>query len=473
MIFTEAIFFLFFAAVFVLYWKCPIVSRKWILLIASLLFYVWWDWRFLGVLVIAILATWMAAGLLVGSAGQSRKTSILFVGVGILLGQLGVFKYSGFFIETLCWSGGICVGAMPNQVLTLVLPLGISFFTFQSISYLIDLQANRENRKSFLDVAVYISFFPQLVAGPIVRGHQFFPQLAQLPLKPSNRQLQSGLGVFLVGFLMKAWFADPIGVFTDQVFENFTNLDSKTLWFGTLGFGIQIYFDFAGYSLMAIGSARLLGIDLPRNFDHPYASTSLVEFWRRWHISLSQWFRDYLYIPMGGSRVSELKRSRNLLLTMGLCGLWHGAGWNFIFWGFLHGFGVTVNHIWAKSKASKVIEEPGVEALWVTISWISTQGFVFLAWIPFRASDFEEALLFFAYLFGDLAALSPDSTTLKIPSTLIISALSLELILGVFKKRELSFKWSGRLNGALLGLLVALALFALPDNAREFVYFQF
>ena len=474
MIFTDWIYFVFFAAVFAAHWLARgRETRLTVLLIASTVFYGWWDWRFVFLIGFVILIAW-ACALRAGDRGlsEARRKTAMWVGVGTALGVLGVFKYFGFFVD----SGVAALQALglnaARPTLSILLPVGISFYVFQAISYVVDvwrgdLRAETRLRR----VALYIGFFPQLVAGPIVRAASFFPQMDR-DQRLTRALVWSGVRAFLLGFAYKAGLADNIAPVVDPVFADVNAWSNEALVAATLAFGAQIYFDFAGYSLMAIGVARLFGYYIPENFHWPYASTSITEFWRRWHISLSGWLRDYLYIPLGGNRKGRALTYRNLMITMLLGGLWHGAAWTFVVWGALHGGALAV-HKWLMERLPAM---PGVAAAQSAAGWVAglvlTQVFVLFTWVPFRAESFADTFTVWAAMTGLRA-----ETGLTLPWSvwLIPLAVGLDAVIakagvrrrlgGLFARP--SVYWGGL--GVVTGLLIALY----PLNPAPFVYFQF
>jgi len=332
MIFTSLTFILFFLIVFSIYWQLRGLRLKQaFLLLASVVFYGWWDYRFLLLIVLVIGASYLGAVAL--QRFNNRKTAVVSLVITVLLSVLGLFKYANFLFSSL---QGVMSAAGLNVIhrhFNIELPVGISFFTFHGISYVVDVYRKKIPVQPNLGkVALYILFFPQLIAGPIVRAAYFMPQLDREPAFTSDEIIR-GIKLFLIGFVYKAIIADSIAPYVDDVYSNLRDYGAGDHILATLGFYAQIYFDFAGYSIMAIGISRMLGYRLLRNFDFPYSSLSITEFWRRWHISLSSWLRDYLYIPLGGNRNGQLRQLLNIMITMLLGGLWHGASWNFVIWG--------------------------------------------------------------------------------------------------------------------------------------------
>jgi D-alanyl-lipoteichoic acid acyltransferase DltB (MBOAT superfamily) len=352
--------------------------------------------------------------------------------------------------------------------LNLVLPVGISFYTFQAISYMVDVHRGVIGaRRSFLDVAFYIAFFPQLVAGPIVRASDFIPQM-DTARKWSDVAVRASVALFLVGFFKKACISDNIAPYVDQIFSDPSTYTAHSVIAGVLLYGIQIYCDFSGYSDMAIATAALLGYKFPANFDSPYLSANIQDFWRRWHISLSSWLRDYLYIPLGGNRKGNMRRDVNLMTTMVLGGLWHGASFNFIIWGFLHGLALMVERTWSDMVAKRV--KP-LGAIGIVLGTAITYYWVNLAWIFFRAPNLDEAL-----------AITKTYATFSSAGTQNLPAIVWPFIVGISVFHFISHRFKiGEMLGRVppvgfalaTGSLAALALSFVPLGYRPFIYFQF
>ncbi|MEZ5945443.1 MAG: MBOAT family O-acyltransferase [Hyphomonas sp.] len=472
MIFTQPIFFAFLAITFAAYWllRGRREAQLTVLLIASAIFYGWWNWRFLGLIGLVIVLSWLTA-LQAAKRTPSRRTWLV-AGIAGNLAVLGIFKYAGFFTASFAELLG-AIGLKANvPVLNIILPVGISFYVFQAISYIVDtarddLPAEPRLRR----VALYIAFFPQLVAGPIVRAASFFPQM-EYDKRLTGELLSAGLRAFLLGFAYKAGIADNLAPLVDPVYGDallagdaqISGWSNGALIGATIAFAAQIYFDFAGYSLMAIGVARWFGFFIPKNFDHPYASPDIADFWRRWHISLSSWLRDYLYIPLGGNRGGKLKTYRNLMATMLLGGLWHGAAWTFVVWGALHGAALAVHRALYSKSGHRIGFLPGL---------ILTQLFVLLAWVPFRAESFSDTLEIW-YAFTGLRQGGEGWLHWTVWLVPVLIALDALLGLPAVKRlgrapilREPLVYWGA--VGALTAILLALY----PLEARPFVYFQF
>lgn len=471
MIFSSGVFLVFFTIVFFLYWSLRSQrGRIWLLLIASQVFYGWWDYRFLALMWFAIVICHGAGRLIERGVAPRAVTA---TAVGLMLGVLGVFKYFDFFSESLIGLADMAGVTLSQPTLKILLPIGISFFTFQAISYVVDVRRGViPAERDIVHTGLYISFFPALVAGPIVRASHFLPRLRE-PIVFSSERFLVGMKLFLVGFIYKSVFSDSISPFVDQVYGDLAAYDAHSKVMATIGFYGQIYFDFAGYSMMGIGVARMLGFELVRNFAYPYISTSITEFWRRWHISLSTWLRDYLYIPLGGNRGGEAKRQRNLMITMLLGGLWHGASWNFVAWGAVHGAALSVHKAW--SGATKGIPRPAlVGVAWAVAAWAVTQLFVLLTWVPFRAPDFAATI----DVLGAFVGVDSGGTRAGVPYLMILLPLVVDtFVIGYSSARlQLASKFprlSPGMAAVLLGVVAAVALAGMPLAVKNFIYFQF
>ena len=338
MLFPTLIFLAFFAVVFTVYWSLsnPRHRLLW-LLFASLYFYASWNLWLITLIVFSASVDYTVALVLERVKTPWKRRALLILSITTNLSLLAFFKYVNFFLDTVYTVQGF-FGVTPSRTfLDIVLPLGISFYTFETISYIVDVyQGKVKPVRNPLDYALYIMFFPHLVAGPIVRPRDFLPQIRRKKTWNWDR-MQLGLQLFFLGLFKKAVLADHLAAIVDPIFQTPGAYGSSALWLGVLGYAAQIYCDFSGYSDMAIGLAHMLGFHLPANFNMPYFAANIAEFWRRWHISLSRWLRDYLYIPLGGARKGTVAMCRNLILTMLLGGLWHGASWTFIVWGLYHG----------------------------------------------------------------------------------------------------------------------------------------
>ena len=490
--FPTAIFACFLAFVLGLHWSLPErgALRKWALLAASFVFYAWWSWKFaLLTLASAALNHW-AALLIASTADAKRRRSRLVMAVAANLVLLAFFKYSGFLftqvfhpLAIICCRQFDAIEALldfEDRVLpfveSIVLPIGISFYTFQAIAYVADVASGKMRpAASFLDSANYLAFFPKLCAGPIVRPSDLIPQMETLPSRKTEINTGRAATLVLGGLFKKVvvanWIAQHLAdpVFTDP--ESFGAADALL---GVYGYAIQIYCDFSAYSDIATGCALLLGFSFPDNFRAPYIATSLQDFWRRWHITLSSWLRDYLYIPLGGSRCAKWKIHRNLILTMLLGGLWHGAGWSYILWGAIHGVGQVIERPFNKKRPADAPPTPRAIAF---LRGVITFHVIAFAWIFFRAGAVDAEGL--TTVSGILSALWRwgDPATLLTPVAIVMLPLgfALQVLDGDTPHRV----WSafGRLHPVLQGLVAALLLTIVlglgPAGVAPFIYFQF
>ncbi len=387
MTFVSFSFVAFFVAVMLGLWLAPSRHlRQCVLLLASIWFYASWKPVYLLVLATPILIDYYCAIRIEESADSSIRKFWLAIGVTSNLLLLGYFKYANFFLQNIA----VLWRASPKH-LDIVLPLGISFFTLKSLSYLIDVyRAELRTCRSLWRYALFVCYFPDLIAGPIVRASVFLPQMGR-SLRPSWRRTIVGSHMILLGVTKKLLIADQMAIFVDPVFAAASTYSPLTVWTAVIAYSLQIYCDFSGYSDMAIGVSKIIGIDLPENFNMPYLALSPVDFWRRWHISLSNWLRDYLYFALPARRAKPWDRYRNAIITFLLSGLWHGAGWTFVCWGALHGLALSVSHSWSNRRA-RLGRAPS-KSIGVRLScWLATYVFVCITWVLFRAHSFPAAL---------------------------------------------------------------------------------
>jgi D-alanyl-lipoteichoic acid acyltransferase DltB (MBOAT superfamily) len=475
MLFNSASFLLFLPVVLAGYWLWPDnFGRKLLLVIASCFFYAAWDWRFLSLLGFVVATTFAASWRILYLKGRGARVQslvILWIGIGVQLAVLAFFKYFNFFEDNLVTllSGFGLPSAAP--IVRILLPVGISFYTFHAITLAVDTYRGKvDTRVSLLDVALYIAFFPQLVAGPIVRAMVFLPQLATKRLV-SAEDLFVASQAIITGFLYKVVFADSIAPFVDKVFARPADYSGSLLLAATFGFYCQIYFDFNGYSLIAIGVSRLFGYKLPDNFNFPYAATSLGSFWRRWHISLSSWLRDYLYIPLGGNRLGVAKQMRNLIVTMLLGGIWHGASWNFVIWGAAHGTLLAIERF-RQLRRGTISNEENRSITALAFGWLVTQTIVLLCWIPFRAKTLADSLAVISGIFTWRTVMA--GPPIAIPLALLVLPIFCDT---VFVRLLRSQPRKPLLRPELgFGLLVLCALavgLITKTGLRSFIYFQF
>ena len=438
------------------------------MLIASYVFYSWWDWRFLTLIWTSTLVDFWAGNRIENTASNSRKRSYLLVSVCINLGILAYFKYAGFFVDSFVDVMSSLGFDLSVEPLRIILPVGISFYTFQTMSYSIDIYRNNlKPTKSLLDFALFVGFFPQLVAGPIVRAKDFLQQLSTNKREP----LQMGRATKLIlgGLFKKVVIADLLATeIVDGVFRNPAGSTGLETLIGIYGYALQIYGDFSGYSDIAIGIALLLGFQFSDNFNQPYRALSLQDFWRRWHISLSSWLRDYLYIGLGGNRKGKLKTYRNLLLTMLLGGLWHGAAWTFVAWGLLHGGGLAIER--AIDERTTNNREPGIFGRF--LRGFFTFHLVCAGWVFFRSVDMERSFEVFAALGNSWT--SVPSMNWGIAAVLLIGILMQTCKTGIFDRFWEQFS---TMPAILQGMAIAIVIVGMdllgPDGVAPFIYFQF
>ena len=460
---------LFLPVVVLIYWRLNHKSQNVLLLVASYLFYAAWDWRFLSLLVVSTLTDFVVARRIESTTSSRARKALLTASLGVNLCILGFFKYYGFFVESaldLLERFGL---DLQPTLLSIVLPVGISFYTFQTLSYTIDVYRGRSSAVSgLLTFAVYVSYFPQLVAGPIERAHRLMPQIQ------SRRQItvdsvHSGLALVLVGLFKKVVIADGAALFVEPVFSDIAAQSSLSLLIGVYAFALQIYGDFSGYTDIARGTSRLLGIELTHNFAQPYMSRSITEFWRRWHISLSGWLRDYLYIPLGGNRQGRIATYRNILMTMLLGGLWHGAAWTFVAWGGLHGVALIIHRLFLRGRkpnSSNPLRLADLGKVLITFHLVA------LLWVPFRSESIGQAWDYLAGLLEGRAGLIDSNGAI-----LIVALGVLTVAVDAIQRTLRSRGGFGHLGWAPVGvsyglMIVSVVIFSGGD-AVPFIYFQF
>ncbi len=432
-------------------------ARITILTTASMAFYAWWDPRFVPLLGAMILITWLVVRL----HDMLQRSWILIIGIGLNLAVLGLFKYANFVAENVLNTFGV-----EHQSWSIILPLGISFFTFQQVSYLVDRYRGTAPVYGLLEYAAFVSFFPQLIAGPIVRHNQLISQFSDSPFRDGlAEQVSRGLVLFTLGLIKKVFFADELAPIADAGFDTVAagqGIAFGNSWLASLAYSLQLYFDFSAYSDMAIGLGAMFGLRLPLNFDAPYRALDIRDFWRRWHMTLSSFLRDYVYIPLGGSRGNLTQTYWTVMATMLLCGLWHGAGWTFIAWGALHGAAICVNRTWSHS---------GLQ-LPTPAAWPITMLFVVCGWVLFRADSFAVARTFLIAMSGvggfDVALVDwKDLNYVMVASVCAVvgpTNVTLSQSANLFKRR--------------FAIAVAFGLFLVAlrvgqGRGLEFIYFQF
>jgi D-alanyl-lipoteichoic acid acyltransferase DltB (MBOAT superfamily) len=461
MVFNSAEYLLFLPAVFLAFRLGPASWRIPLLLAASYFFYGWWDYRFLGLIVLSTVVDYLSARRIhAAKRAEVRKRWLAFT-ITANLGILGFFKYWGFFVE----SAGDLLATLgfpvDDVLLGIVLPVGISFYTFQTMSYTIDVyRGHLEAESRFLTFALFVSFFPQLVAGPIERATSLLPQIRGLTGRLGSVEWAPALTLIARGLFRKVVIADGIAPVVNEVFATPDRYGGITLLVGVIAFSLQIYGDFAGYSDIARGSARLFGVDLMQNFRAPYTASGFSDFWRRWHISLSTWLRDYLYVPLGGNRGTRLATARNLMITMLLGGLWHGAGWGFVVWGGLHGLYLVLERV-----VTRFFRTPPRLPSWLVFTVVT------LTWVPFRSPDLSAAVSIWD---GMLRPFDGVQLAFAPVSVAILGLLSILTDRAESSGRMVPLETRpGLVRGLGYGAAVLVAVLYWPLTATPFIYFQF
>jgi len=470
MLFNSIDFAIFLPIVFILYWLVSakkINYRNGILLLASYVFYAWWDWRFLGLIIFSSIVDFMIGKKIETTSHKKNKKQFLLLSVFVNLGALFFFKYFNFFIESFTSVFTLFGSSFSGERLNIILPVGISFYTFQTLSYTIDIYRGKiKATHNYLSFFTFVSFFPQLVAGPIERASNLLPQFSQSKVFESQ-MISKGIKYMIYGFFLKLVVADRAAIYVNAVYNNVENHDGLSFIAATILFAFQIYGDFAGYSLIAIGTAKLFGFDLMTNFRRPYFSSSIGEFWSRWHISLSTWFRDYVYIPLGGNRVSKTRWFINIFITFLLSGIWHGANWTFVIWGALNGAYLVIETFFIKKEKKNAI-----------LNILLTFFLINISWIFFRANSIENALqIIHKILFspGQLYIGEGDDITALIYSLLAISMLLLIEVKKEFFNTLFSLSDNKHEVVRLLtfSVLIFIILYLGVFDNNQFIYFQF
>ena len=476
MLFNSIEFLLFLPIVFVLYWfvfNKDLKHQNLLILVSSYVFYGWWDYRFLSLIVVSTIVDYVI-GLNISTQKSNKNQKILlWCSVLFNLGVLGFFKYYNFFIDSwidLFSSIGYDIKSV--WTLNIILPVGISFYTFQTMSYTIDIYRKQlEPTKDFISFASFVSFFPQLVAGPIERATNLLPQILNKREFKYEQEVQ-GLRLILWGLFKKVVIADSLAPIVNDIFGNYQDFGGGTLWLGAIYFSFQIYCDFSGYSDIAIGTSKLFGFELMSNFKFPYFSRTIGEFWRRWHISLSTWFRDYLYIPLGGSKGGKLKSLRNIFIIFLVSGFWHGANWTFIVWGLFHSILFIPSFVFKNNRrfVGSVIAENSVLPSPKELFQVGTTFLlVTIGWVFFRSETIGDSFNYLNYMFFDF----------KMPDIKLFGIL----IIGIFIVFDYMFRKDERevfainsmiFRNFLYSVLILFIIYSFYNNSMsKFIYFQF
>jgi D-alanyl-lipoteichoic acid acyltransferase DltB (MBOAT superfamily) len=467
LLFDSPVYFVFLLCIVLVYWRLNWRRQNIFLLVASYFFYGWWDWRFLGLMMLSTTLDYFIGQSIADLQDPRRRKQLFILSLTLNFTFLGVFKYFNFFVDSLASTlATLGFHHLPLPLLRVILPPGISFYTFQEVAYIVDVYYGKQQpSRSFIDYGLFVSLFPHLIAGPIQRPGHLLGQV-QKPRAFDPVMFFDGLMLIALGLFRKCVFADNFAVVANAAFDGRLGHHFVATAIGAVAFGFQIYGDFSGYSDLARGSAQLLGFHFVVNFRRPYLAVTLQDFWRRWHISLSTWLRDYLYIPLGGSRKGNVRTYLNLMITMVLGGLWHGANWTFLVWGGLHGTWLAVERFFAEDLRSPIPRALG--------SWASrgiTLAVVALTWIFFRATKVSEA----AQMIGDLAVWHWEpqyAAALAFVAVLGGLVVATDLLMERFDEEYL-FQRTPVFSAAMsAGLIILTAFFGATDSSA-FIYFQF
>jgi alginate O-acetyltransferase complex protein AlgI len=477
MLFNSVEFALFFVAIVTLHFLIPFRWRWALLLVGSYVFYMWWRWEYAFLIATQTGLHFYCGRRIARSEDNSRKRFWLITGLSGGLGLLFFFKYYDFARRSLETAGQAVGADVALPLIDIILPVGISFYTFQALSYTIDVYRGQlKEERHFGRFALFVSFFPQLVAGPIERASNLLVQFRRKTFLDLDR-LSSGLKLMLWGLFKKVVIADRLAIFVNQIYADPTAHSGPTLLLATYFFTFQIYCDFSGYSDIAIGAARILGYDLMQNFRLPYFAKSISEFWERWHISLSTWFRDYLYFPIGGNRVGYYRWCFNIIVVFAISGLWHGANWTFVVWGLLHGSYYLIERT-AGPYAKNLVEALRLPKPLISLAQIAfTFHLVVIAWVFFRASSIHNAFFIVGRILGDLAGpiyLGPSTVTTALGMALILFLVGVQILQArdQISVHFSSTRWPVWLRWPTYATLIfGISIFGISNN--EFIYFQF
>jgi len=482
MLFNSLDFAIFLPIVFVLYWfvaQNNLKLQNALIVISSYVFYGWWDWRFLSLIIFSTLVDYTIGKRLRNEEQQSKRKVLLWSSIIVNLGFLGFFKYYNFFLDNFVDAFSLFGMQINANSLNIILPVGISFYTFQTLSYTIDVYRKKlEPTQDFVAFSAFVCFFPQLVAGPIERATNLLPQFYKKRVFEYHKAVD-GMRQILWGLFKKVVIADNCAEFANQIFDNSADMNGSTLVLGAIFFTFQIYGDFSGYSDIAIGTSRLFGFDLKQNFATPYFSRDIAEFWRRWHISLSTWFRDYLYIPLGGSRGGTWMKVRNTFAIFLVSGFWHGANWTFIIWGALNAIYfipllLTNNN---RKNLGVVAEGQLFPSFRETVAMLRTFMLTVFAWIFFRADNIDHAFNYIGKIFTESIIITPDFSG-KMNALITLCLIVLFLLIEwlgrneQFALKSFGVKWKPIIR-LLLYYCIVFLIFVFSGKDQQFIYFQF
>jgi alginate O-acetyltransferase complex protein AlgI len=482
MLFNSIDFAIFLPIVFILYWFVTNKNLKLqnlLIVVASYLFYGWWDYRFLSLILFSTIVDYSVGIGLLKQENKTKRKILLWTSILVNLGFLGFFKYYNFFLDNFITAFSFFGTEIKANSLNIILPVGISFYTFQTLSYSIDVYKRKlEPTKDFIAFSAFVSFFPQLVAGPIERARNLLPQFYKKRTFDYSKAVD-GMRQILWGLFKKIVIADNCAVFADQIFNNSHDYSGSTLVLGAIFFAFQIYGDFSGYSDIAIGTARLFGFNLMQNFAFPYFSRDIAEFWRRWHISLSTWFRDYLYIPLGGSRGTNYFKIRNVFIIFLVSGFWHGANWTFIIWGGLNALYFLPIMLLNKNKINTDVVAQGkyLPSVREVLSMTLTFSLTTIAWIFFRAEDIHHAISYLSNIIHPSILTLPELITPKLEMIYTLLCIFILLLfewMNRDKIHALDIANYNQSNRWMLYLILIIMIITFGSfNQNSFIYFQF
>lgn len=482
MFFNSIDFAIFLPIVFILYWfviNKNLKLQNLLIVVASYVFYGWWDWKFLALILFSTLVDYFVGVGLLKQKNHLKRKVLLWTSILVNLGFLGFFKYYNFFLDNFITAFTFFGSDIKANSLNIILPVGISFYTFQTLSYSIDVYKRKlEPTQDFVAFAAFVTFFPQLVAGPIERASHLLPQFYNKRKFEYNKAVD-GMRQILWGLFKKIVIADNCAEFANQIFNNSADMNGSALLLGAVFFTFQIYGDFSGYSDIAIGTSRLFGFDLMRNFNYPYFSRDIAEFWRRWHISLSTWFRDYLYIPLGGSKGGTWMKIRNTFIIFIVSGFWHGANWTFIVWGLLNALYIMPSIIFNtnRNNLDTVAHGKNLPSIRELAMMLLTFTLTVLAWIFFRADNIGHAYSYISGIFSTSLFTVPYYNGIGLAVPTIILTIIFIIIEWIGREEQfaianLGLKWKRPIRFAMYYIII-IAIFWFGGKEQQFIYFQF
>ena len=471
--FASVEYLLFFLIVFLIYWSLGSKGKNVqnaIIVISSLVFYGWWDYRFLGLLLLTVISTFVAGKCVHKSDRRTTQTIVLATTILLNIGVLAYFKYYNFFVESFVDAFTLFGVELSVSILKIILPIGISFYTFTALSYIIDVFKKKISATNdILAYSAYVMFFPSILCGPISRAQHQLPQYFEKRYFDYDKAV-CGIRSVLLGAVMKLCLADRLGVYVDAVYANIGNHSGTTLLFASILYSVQIYADFAGYSMMAIGFGRFLGIDLPVNFRRPYFAKTVTEFWRRWHISLTTWFRDYIYFSLGGNRVGKFRWALNIMIVFIVSGLWHGAAYTFLIWGALHGLIMIIERFLYGDKLKHLADKLSIINI---LRMCLTFVLVTFVWIFFRLPSLPDAIAVITKIFINVGPLWYDTNTLM----LAFIAFAIVACVDICEEFDLNIRlWRSKyplVRYSIVVILISYIILFGVLNGGSFIYFQF